>query len=694
MAETAAAQSPDNAPETVSEEAADKDAETRRDKEFLDVILVTAKRGEGRRADLDGNSAQLDASEIDFLRPQHISESLNRLPGVYIHRNSGAEHLTAIRSPILTGGAGAGSFLYLEDGVPMRAAGFANVNGLFEAHAEVAGAVEVVRGPGSALYGSNAVHGLVNVITRAPSDDFSAFLDVSGSSFDRYLGNASVSDSFGEAGARHGLRASLTVIDEGGWRDEAGVDSQKATLRWDFDGQSVRVQTVLSAMNLNQETAGFIQGPDAYKNSGLSRTNPNPNAYRDAQAVRIYSRVESDLSEVWTLSLTPFARWTDMTFRQHFLPYQGLEENGHYSIGVLAAATARYEGGHELILGLDTEYTEGFLKETQSRPSFGPFPQGVHYDYTVDALVLAPFVHGEWQATDALRLVAGLRVEATTYTYDTDTPADTVGRFKRPADREDDFLTVTPKIGFVYDLSTEYSAFGSYKRGARAPQTTDLYRLQSLQEVGEVEEETIDAFELGLRGTWREGLGGVFAGTSFELVGFFMDKENFFFRDADGLNVTDGETRHVGVELLARVPLTETLSLRTAGTYARHTYRFDRNVARASEVISAGDDVDTAPRTLVNTALVWEPTAKTQFELEWEHVGEYFTDAANERDYPGHDVFNLRGSWDVSETLQLYGAVRNVTNTDYAKRADFAFGNERYFPGEDRAYTVGVRISR
>ena len=83
-----------------------------------------------------------------------------------IQRGSGQEHLTAIRSPVLTGGAGAGSFLYLQDGVPLRAAGFANVNGLFESGIEFAGSAEVFKGPGPALYGSNAVHGLVNVQSR------------------------------------------------------------------------------------------------------------------------------------------------------------------------------------------------------------------------------------------------------------------------------------------------------------------------------------------------------------------------------------------------------------------------------------------------------------------------------------------------------------------------------------------------
>ena len=58
----------------------------------------------------------------------HPAERLNSIAGVNIHRGSGQEHLTAIRSPVLTGGAGAGSFLYTLDGVPLRAAGFANVN--------------------------------------------------------------------------------------------------------------------------------------------------------------------------------------------------------------------------------------------------------------------------------------------------------------------------------------------------------------------------------------------------------------------------------------------------------------------------------------------------------------------------------------------------------------------------------------
>jgi len=85
-----------------------------------------------------------------------------------IQRGSGQESLTALRSPVLTGAGACGAVLVLEDGIPIRPVGSCNVNELFEVNLEQAAAIEKLRGPGSVLYGSSAVHGIINVLPPLP----------------------------------------------------------------------------------------------------------------------------------------------------------------------------------------------------------------------------------------------------------------------------------------------------------------------------------------------------------------------------------------------------------------------------------------------------------------------------------------------------------------------------------------------
>jgi iron complex outermembrane receptor protein len=72
-------------------------------------------------------------------------------------------------------------------------------------------------------------------------------------------------------------------------------------------------------------------------------------------------------------------------------------------------------------------------------------------------------------------------------------------------------------------------------------------------------------------------------------------------------------------------------------------------------------------------------------------VGRYFVDAANAHEYGGHDLLNLRVSWQATDHWRAIVRLNNVTDRAYADRADFAFGNYRYFPGRDRTLFVEVR---
>jgi iron complex outermembrane recepter protein len=642
--------------------------------EVVEKVVVTGQRRPQGINSLPGNTATMTGGELRRVDPQVASEALNRLPGVAIHRNNGVENLPAIRSPVLTGGQSAGSFLVLEDGVPVRAPGFGNVNQLFETSLDFAGRVEVVRGPGSALYGSNAVHGIVNVLTRGPDGNGEA--QASAGSFGRVGGNASL--AFGEGGF-----AGVALQHEDGWRDDSGLDQQHALIGWDTSFGEWTLQSRFVLQNLNQETAGFIQGPNAYKSNAIARANPTPEAFRDQQLARAQATLAGKLGP-GELRITPFVRWIDAELLLSFFPSRALESTGQTGGGVQTAYYWNAAEDVSVIVGADVDVTDGRLREFQSRPDQpGGYLQGLHYDYRVNMSALAAFAQVNWRFAPDWNLTAGLRGERVRYDYDNRAPDGDFGRFRRPADRSDAFTAVTPKLGVTWQVEPNQTLFLNLARGARPPQITDLYSLQTLQTPGDQTAETIDSIEAG----WR----GMLGPAELELALYHMDKRDTSFRNADGFTVTDGRTRHQGVEVSADVPIGEQFNLAGWITYARHTYRFDDTVTRAGENIESGDDVDSAPRWIWNTRATWRPFEGAALELEWVHMGGYFTNAENTARYPGHDVLNLRAEIGLDERLALFASIRNLTNTDYAERADFAFGNDRYFPGEDRGVTVGVR---
>ena len=319
-----------------------------------------------RQASDPGSVSVIDTRTIESIAPNTPAEILNSVPGVNIQMNSGQENLIALRSPVLPGGAGQGSFLVLENGLPTRAPGFGNVNELFELQYETAGAIEVVRGPGSVKYGSNAVHGLFNVIAPEPGQvgyNYSAML--SASSLQRYRADSSAAYSAGGVD----MFAALSLTDDNGWRDVSGVDMQKLTWRAGADVGDWRITAGISGVNLNQETAGFLQGTDAYKNEDTATTNANPEAYRDAWSARANVRFERDFGPD-KLTITPYGIMQRMIFIQHFLPDQSTEKNGHDSVGL----NTRYDFGApdmRWTVGADLQWAKGYLTEYQSVPTFG-----------------------------------------------------------------------------------------------------------------------------------------------------------------------------------------------------------------------------------------------------------------------------------------------------------------------------------
>jgi iron complex outermembrane receptor protein len=284
----------------------------------IEKITITATRASSDIMDIGSNISWLDDESLRLIEQQHINQALVRVPGGWISRGNGQEHLTAIRSPVLTGAGGCGAFFIAQDGISLRAPGFCNVNQLFDANTEQASSLEVLRGPTSTMYGSNAVHGVINVLTPNPFEVKQSSLSLSVGPHDYSRGMFSVSTNY----EQHGLLLYGNVTQDGGYLDDSGFDQQKFNLIHQYQDGKWQIKNVLAATNLNQETAGFIRGFEVYRDSALNSQNPNPEAFRDSQSVRAYSQISYVEDDTTSLSITPYVRWTDMQFLMHFLPWQ------------------------------------------------------------------------------------------------------------------------------------------------------------------------------------------------------------------------------------------------------------------------------------------------------------------------------------------------------------------------------------
>jgi len=166
-----------------------------------------------------------------------------------------------------------------------------------------------------------------------------------------------------------------------------------------------------------------------------------------------------------------------------------------------------------------------------------------------------------------------------------------------------------------------------------------------------------------------------------------MNKQQVILKDSDGFLVNDGETSHRGIEWQLGYKLNADWQIATAGAWAKHLYS---NSSPLNGVSVNGNDIDTAPRYQGSAQLRYQPSERITAEVEWLYLGRYFLDAANNHQYPGHNVLNLslRQSFDHWELRLL---ATNLGDKRIADRADFAFGSYRYFVGEGRGVLAEVK---
>lgn len=668
-------------------------------------ITVTATREEAPKAETAATVDTVGAAEIKAVRPAHPGEVFTRVPGAHVSTTNGEGHMTAIRQPLTTSPL----YLFLEDGIPTRSTGFFNHNALYEVNIPQSAGVEVLKGPGTALYGSDAIGAVINVLSRpaplAPEAEFG--VEGGGHGWARLLATA------GTGGDSGGVRGDLNLTHTDGWREATEYDRQSGSVRWDaFLDSGATVKTLLTASNINQQTAGSSRlYREDYENDPTR--NYTPISYRDVQAARLSVAYEKETVD-GALSITPYVRHNFMELLPNWsLSYDPtVYETENDSLGLLVKYRRDFEPLRtRVIVGVDIDHSPGSFLEHSIDPTLAADGKTyvsyrideLIYDYDVSYTGIAPYVHAEASPTERLRLSAGLRYDTATYDYDNKLSPLTTGAHKRPESTKVDYEHLSPKLGATYRFSTTLNGFVSYRHAFRVPSEGQLFRQGSAVNTVGLDPVKVDNYEVGVRG---RAFAQTRHETRYELSVYHMTKRDDILNYRDPVTgatevVNAGETLHRGIELGLAAPLAERLELGVAFSYAKHTY--EDWVARVGggNVDFSGNEMESAPRVMASLRLNWRPLLLNggRIEAEWERLGDYWMDQANTHKYDGHSVYNLRADYPVGKSLELYARVMNLTDRRYATAAAYraaTFGSpERfeYAPGLERTLYVGLNYT-
>lgn len=664
----------------------------------VERITVTATRKGHLDTDLAMSVHGINKEQLELDNGQHAAESLNSVSGVLINQLSGGQgHKTAIRMPMNT----SGYYLFLQDNIPLQSAAFFNHNALWWSsfNSNVA-RMEVLKGAGTALYGSGAVAATINVISEAIAEQPSSSFNIMFGEND--YGKVQMSHSR-KLGDDQGFRVSGSYLNNKGWRDHTGSERAEISLRHEWDlGNNETLTTSLVMSDLEQEMASSLT-EDLYDNdkthSGLSDDVLESDPLRKTQYIRLSSQWDKVDGDV-LYSAIPYVRHRTNDYTATWNQNMPAIESNVTTLGLLALVNVEHVGNSETTLGIDVEFTEGEqlsyqpLNFTTTGWGADTFVKGERfYDDTTNYTGVSPYIQYRGTLTEQLDFSLGARYDYAKYDFDNHLSVyGDIGHGKLSLrDTADNFNHLSPKASLNYHINDNSSLYTRYANSFRMPTASSLYHLTTKDsgEAKAVEPEVSDTFELG----YKLNLSNL----SFDAALYYMDVDDGIVHayNQQGQRFLTNASRviHQGIEVAADWQVYDELNINTAYTRAKH--EFDKHEDKALE----GKSMKAAPEYIANIRFTYKPNAILGFsaQLEVQSIGEYWLDDANSSDTGGiarkdngYTLAHVKARYEVNKQLALYARVLNVTDKAYRQEAEYRYGKVSISPGAPRTLYVGM----
>ena len=545
--------------------------------------------------------------------------------------------------------------------------------------------VEVLRGPQNVLYGRNAIAGVVNIITRRPTNTLAFNGSASYGSFNDLDLRASVSGPLiedelflrlsGSYGSRDGYINNRFLSDD---VDEQSDRTGRVQLLW------TPTENLEIALN-----ASF----DNYRNGASAYVFPDRDGPFDTeQSIDGFSNLLSNSQSLKIAYTHPQFRATSITTRQFSFNDLAFDGDGLAADALvrvldelsvtLFTQEIRFQSPEaatdfEWLLGAYYESSQfstarnGFRFGGDAAATLGvPFPANTLNlaNGEANSQTFALFGQVSYQPIDALTLTTGLRYEST---------QSTLSRFERTLDIpgfpstslvslrdiEQSGNELLPRFAVEYRINPDLMVYGSITRGYRPP---GVNLGPGSAATATYEAERSWSYELGLKSSWLDDLLAV------NLALFYSPVDNFqvvLFDTVGGSFIDNADVRTLGLELEARA--TPTAGLDIIAGLGIVDAEFTNFTNPFTGVDSTGNQLTFAPNLTYNLAVQYRSPSGFFGRAELQGLGTTFFDDANLLEQAPYALFNARLGYET-ENLGIYLFGNNIFSTEYINQA-FSF---------------------
>lgn len=665
----------------------------------LQTVVLSANRGEGtKRSAAPVAITTISSKMLQETRATMADQLLNKVSGVNMVNLGNEQHQMSIRQPMTTKSL----FLYLEDGIPVRTTGLFNHNALLEMNLASTKSIEVIKGPSSSLYGSEAIGGVVNFITTAPTAVPVLKLSAQGNDAGYKRTDLVSSMSAGKWGF---VLSGYYAEKKNGFLDYS--DFHKTTLTARIDYRFSDKSTLSNSLTYVDYYSDMAGGIDSAMFASHSFQNLHTFTYRKVTALRYRStfthswndRAKTTVSALYrnnAIGQNPAYRVKDDYRRQgnifvgkKDLAHGEINESSFNSYSLIAQHRQNINwkkavaiGGVSVDLSPST-YTADYIrikKDSVTKKYLGyQRPDSTLTNYATKLNNYAAFVNIELSPAEKLRVVASLRYDYFHYNFDNQLKPSA---FSGAPDTASNFSRLSPKIGFTYNFSNRTGIYANYSEGFVPPQVTELFtgvKVPSLNPAVFYNYEVGGWIELVKNKLYADVSAYRLEGTN-EIVSVKLDDGSFANQNA-------GKTLHRGIEFGINATPVKDLSFRFSGAYSKHEF-----IEYVEKGIKYNNNaMANAPEWIYNTELWYRPSFVKNLRIgaELQHVGRYFADPQNTATYKGYYALNLRAGY-AFKGVEVWVNVLNATDNYYSYiTTKSAFGYS-YQLAEPRNVNVGL----